>query len=59
MEVQGMAGAAPEMNQAAQANQAQQKQEEQAAQAVQNDAPKQEQSAGLAPGVGGNVNVAV
>jgi len=59
MDVQGVAAQAPDMKQLAQAKQAEQAQPEQQAQAAKIDTPKQEQQAGLAPGVGENLNITV
>lgn len=59
MDLQGVAANAPGMNPAAPAKQAEQAPKEQQVQAVKDDTPKQGQAAGLAPGVGQNLNVTV
>lgn len=58
MEVQSVMGGAPSVDGGAQAKQAEQAQE-QAKQVAAAEAPRQETSAGLAPGVGQNLNITV
>lgn len=58
MDVQSVTGGAPSVDAGAQAKQAEQAQQ-QAQQVAAAEAPKQEASAGLAPGVGQNLNITV